>query len=392
MENAKQDVIAKDLGGGGLLSRLSNLLFKGLDSILDDAAKYEEEMGVLKQVNHIPLDDGKYDLVIKLSPVRDKEGMFYVEAYTDPKAEGLDLSSINEKVLKLDKNNKSKFKEQILKLIEKSGHSVDESEEEAEEESEEDETSIWDEASNNVEEAVDAYNDKPMSADMEGAKIYIHAELTSTGEIESGYVDEESGQCTIILQVIDYEDDEVFDDDAHLKEIELTVVKGDKVDNPENIHARLIREIQAFAKDLELTKIVFSTSVDKKDNIQASFVRGQGTEVSLTAIHASDILSAMDVINAVVEDDEFVNSLPEGQEQSFNIINNEDSFDIEPIDGVDTTGSLEAIRDVQEGFNDVIDKVIDEVELYSLNLSEEEQIKLVPYLKKLKELRNQSMV
>ena len=103
--------------GGSLLSSIVKLLFGGIDNILDSMAEYEEEMGVLKQINKILITDGNtnYTLTVKIAPVRDKEGVFFVEAQTD--APKFDVSSINEKAMKLNNSTKDAFSKMISKLI-----------------------------------------------------------------------------------------------------------------------------------------------------------------------------------------------------------------------------------------------------------------------------------
>ena len=110
----------QNIQGGELLESLKKLLFGGIDKLLDSAAEYEEEMGVLKQVTRIDLEtkDGQptgYTLTIKLAPVKGKTSTYYVEAETTQP--NLDVSMLNKKVMKISNSSMRDFNNKIDEML-----------------------------------------------------------------------------------------------------------------------------------------------------------------------------------------------------------------------------------------------------------------------------------
>ena len=120
------DVDNKTTVEAGVLSNLVDLFFKGMGKILDYAAEYQEEMGVLKSITRIPVADAdgeEYTFVVKLSPVRDKENTFYVESEVldseDKPVSGFNLDEINKKALLINRQNQSEFDKRIEQVLKK---------------------------------------------------------------------------------------------------------------------------------------------------------------------------------------------------------------------------------------------------------------------------------
>ena len=111
----------QDIEGGAIVDALSKMLFKGIGSIFEAAAEYQKEMGVLKSVNKVPVIDTKgqeHELIVKLSPIKDKDGVYFVEVecpgYSKFNAEG-----VTERAFQINKNNMNDFKKVIDQILKK---------------------------------------------------------------------------------------------------------------------------------------------------------------------------------------------------------------------------------------------------------------------------------
>ena len=108
----------------GLLSKLAKQLFGSLGDILKWATEYEEENGVIKQVTPITIidkDSGKEGtLKIKLSPIKGRDDMYYVEAECD--LPGFKLDSINGHAMRLNPRNRDAFSDLVDKVIADNGY------------------------------------------------------------------------------------------------------------------------------------------------------------------------------------------------------------------------------------------------------------------------------
>lgn len=111
----------QNVEGGALVDALSKMLFKGIGSIFEAAAEYQKEMGVLKSVNKVPVIDTKgqeHELIVKLSPIKDKDGVYFVEVecpgYSKFNAEG-----VTERAFQINKNNMNDFKKVIDQILKK---------------------------------------------------------------------------------------------------------------------------------------------------------------------------------------------------------------------------------------------------------------------------------
>lgn len=343
MSNMKNKDVVE---GADLLSSIAKVLFGGLEKALDYASEYEEEMGVLKQISRIPLhpedDPSKtYTLTIKLSPIKDKNGKFYVEAETD--APNFNVNSINKKVMDLNKNNMKSFNEMIDKLIEenkmegekKSDQPAEEtdkqSEQAQEEQSQESQATVErlaEEVSEKLESMEFTVRGKNGEDQVVDAKIRIDSELDPSNPVIHAVfsVVDNNGQ------LLDYPKDH-FDFDLIVKRGQLS-------------WAPFWNQVNDAVKEyttnrhLELTdkRITGSTT------IHAKFIKAS-EDIELTAIKAScNIQAALDTIDELAENDEFIDMIGE-EPTSLEIVEDEEGFDVNPIDDVDTSDTYDILFD-----------------------------------------------
>lgn len=109
--------------GGAVLDALSKMFFKGIGSILDSAAEYQKEMGVLKQVSKIPVIDARgdaYTLIVKLSPIKDKENIYYVEVEC-PGYDKFNGEDVDKHAFTINKSTSDDFDDLIRELLKSNG-------------------------------------------------------------------------------------------------------------------------------------------------------------------------------------------------------------------------------------------------------------------------------
>ena len=340
--------------GGSLLSSLSQLLFKGLGNILDSAAEYEEEMGVLKQVTRVKLVDANgdptgYTLTIKLSPIRDKQGKYFVEAETD--YPGLDVSSVNEKVIDLNNKNSNDFDKMIDDILKKNNiarskadNNVDE---DADEKESEDESSSDDE-SEEQDEFEDLDDEDRIKAMIERAN-----EDPSITEIEVNY----NGSDALLISQLNTIGDEVTKCQLVCG---LTNAEGERISNVPQLNETVhIVDVQknflSYSRFVEIVKDKIATYARKNkidadisgstNTVSATFVKSSETDdISLVAIKAScNIKAAMNMIEDVVSYDEFVSGLNPEEEKSFAIVDNGSDYDITEVAEIDTSETYDVL-------------------------------------------------
>lgn len=330
MESEKQPVEAALKPGGGLLSELGNLLFKGLNGVLDRAAEYQEDYGVLKQVNVIPLVDqnGKqFTLTIKLAPVKDKQDLFFVEAETN--APGLDVSSINEKTVRLNTDTKERFNKMIEDLLNKNklkpsedeNKDSDNSEEQADDEANE-EGSDDENFTERLAELIDIVND-----DLESERIFAKDEDGDKYEIVANLEMSDDAKH-IEVTVVPYIDNEEADEGV-TEEINSLDPRGDLI-KLKDLKKLVVEVINDYLSDNGLKA---STSILTSTCVKATFMKHAETgQIELKSISASSSLpKALDVIYSVTTNDEFIDMLTD-EPQSFEITDVGDGYDVNKID------------------------------------------------------------
>lgn len=309
MDN-KEPVVA-----AGLLSKLGELFFKGLDKILDSAAQYEEEYGVLKQVSRIPIADQngrEYTLTIKLSPVRDKDSTYYVEA--DTNAPGFDVSSIDKKVFRLDKNTTEKFNKMIDDLIEKNNLEKQNSSNK----DSQDIDSIIEQINKDLEDMV-LESEDPDSPDYEvkGEVTKNNNKLLLKASLSDGQ--DETEEKTADIEFLNPDDGSILPID----EIEESII--DKINE-------IFQEETEDNEDEENSNQEETTA---STIVRATFIKSSKTnKVSLRAITATiDIEDALDIAYDVADDDDFADSLG-NEPESYEIIETNEGYDVNRIDSI----------------------------------------------------------
>lgn len=331
--------------GGSLLSSIVAMFFKGIDKIFDSAAQYEEEMGVLKQVTRIPLQDenGKetpYTLTIKLAPIKGKPGKFYVEAQTT--APGLDVTSINEKVLTLNSSTKDDFLKLIDNLLSKQDLVRTSEKKDNEESSDKSEQ----QQSTNPKQEAEIAELIQSAATADGIEY-------RTVEMEDGHLaairttlQQRAAIPTVCDLTISAEDPFEQKPIKSIKDksvmVSAVTKKGDILDF-DTFCQRINTEIDKYLNDNKL-KEKSSRPANSSSQVDATFVKSNG-EVSFVAINAScNIRAALDLIETAGQNDDFIASLPEDAEQSYRIVDQgDDTLDIVEIEAVDTSVTYDVI-------------------------------------------------
>ena len=310
MESTKQPVLA-----GGLLDALSKIFFKGLENLLDAAAEYEEEFGVLKQVSRIPCKDKDGEdvvVTIKLAPVKDKEGLYYAEASADK--EGVKLDSINDKTLKLDKKSAEKFKETVETLLKENDLTVVKKEDEE-----------------SLEQKIDAlfeYADEKL--DSPGISVKDDQDNLMMIEFDFGEVVDGKVEYTVYAASIGNRE-KVDSYESKTDKLKIIAENGDVIDKDEFLQY-LDRIAEDYAKDNNLTiniKLTASTVV------RATFIKSSKTnKVSLRAITATiDIEDALDIAYDIADNEDFADSLG-SEPESYEIIETDEGYDVNRIDSI----------------------------------------------------------
>ena len=118
-------------GEGSIMSKLISMFFKGLDNILDSAIEYQNDNGILKGNSVIPVKDKHNkdtEFIVSLSPVDGKgnarEGTFIVnfscKGINDliTEVDGVDYQ---DKAIVIDSKTRSKFEDIIGKILKANG-------------------------------------------------------------------------------------------------------------------------------------------------------------------------------------------------------------------------------------------------------------------------------
>lgn len=302
--------------GGALLDALSKLLFKGIDKIFDAASEYQKEYGVLKQVTKIPVQDRKgkeYTLVVKLSPIKDKEGLYYVEIEC-PGYDSLAADSVNKKTIKLNKDNRDDFKNVIGRVMNLSHLRPVKKEEEGEEAEKENANNFMfynpdDDSECEVYVEVDAPEG--------GSKVTVTAtgdptldvpfeKSISTDDLDTNLGDELTKhlkkQCNLVP---------LGEDSARWEEF-VTYLN--------NINDQEAIEEPGEEPEEENANASIKVTLEK--------ITANGHEdINLISISCAEKIN---IIQDIVASDEFVDSMPEG-ESSYQIIEEDDDYDITQI-------------------------------------------------------------
>lgn len=344
--------------GAGLLDSIKSMLFKGLDNAFNSASEYEEEMGVLKQVTRIPLEDesGKetpYTLTIKLAPIKGKSGKYYVEAETT--APNLDVSSINGKVLPITNSSMKGFNKMIDDLLEANSLTRTEntSAEQQTDEEQANETSSNDVMTDEQEQEI---------ADMIAQAAKEKGIEYRTVQMEDGHVatlytelQQRSTNPELCDMTISAEDPFEQKPIRSLKSATKVVAAVDSNGETLSFTAfcnELKAQLDAYMKANKLTE-QSTREANASTHVDVTFIKSsKDNEISLTAINAScNIQAALDMIESVADDAEFLNELVDDSEQSYRITDDGDSLDVIEIESVDTSSTYDIMFDTISKFS-----------------------------------------
>ena len=335
-----------------LLDQIKDLFFKGLDGLLGAAADYQNDMGKLKGVYNIPVKtaDGKEHTVkISLSPIKDKDGIFYVEVESDA---DITTAGVNQKTFKIDKENKDAFNKVVDKLLKDNGlervtaDPEDTSQDGTDEEGESASDSFEDVAQDSGEPSDDGSEFRLNVADDVNNAIY-----------------------TVVLKI--YEDDKNLTleiEGEAPKPLDYSPFNRDdnKFESVDKMDRWVKNSLESF---LDLNSLRLYPS-DKKDGdeeyeymIEASnrievslekITSSSGVDVNLVAINAGSVLgSALSTLESVVADDDFVDSMPEGV-SSYSISEDNDEYDVQQIYDVDTSSTpYELFKEATQAYNNL---------------------------------------
>lgn len=327
----------QNIEGASLLSSLAGLFFKGLDNALTRAAEYEEEMGVLKQINRIPIEtldgDRRYTLTIKLSPVRNHDNFYFVEAETD--APGLDITSIQNKTMKIDNTTLKQFQNLIDKLISSSNYTADMNREddissEAEvvgEPSDGSDSST--EGDITREGAIDSLIQAAQDWLSQKGVVAYKGNILASINVEFGDPTDTDVEITIAAtDALENKGEAIksIKDDQYTLDL---VDKDGEVVSEKAFLDSLSKAIDDFIKNNNMTNKQF---IPASTSIAAKFVK-DSEGIGLVAVRASsDLDSTMSIIYEVMDSDEFADSINEGDETSFLITEEDENYNIEPLD------------------------------------------------------------
>ena len=359
---------SKTYVAGGVLDSLFKLLFKGLDNIFNAAVEYENDMGKLKQVSNIKVKDsnGNEGIVkIKLSPVKDKDSVYYVEVVSD--IDGFNAEGVDRTTMKIDKTGQEDFKKLIAKLL--SDNKLMQIKEEGE-----------------GLHVINCYDEdeyiKWKEEDGPEPKI-IKVEVIQRTSSKKGYVDI-SLECKD--KELKYDDHAVSSDDldgikeGEVRELIDKILEDSKLmrtteadeeygfdenkkseDQSDTNEDELEEEDEDELEEEDKNQPIASKHID----VSLSYVKSSD-EVELHAIYANyDVNRAMQAFDEIINNDEFVDMLTEDP-QSFRITDEGDDFDIMPIDIVDTTSAANDIYTAITG-------LIGLLEAYSIDLDQQQQ-------------------
>lgn len=329
--------------GGGVLNSLMQMFFKGVDKLLDSAAEYEEEMGVLKQINRIPIFDknGKeYILTIKLAPIKNKSGYYYVEA--ESQAPGLDLSSVNGKVMQINNKNVNRFNEIIEEILSEKGMEVNTEEQSSDSTPSEGQEGQQSEQSDITPEQevqiVDIGNEVKETLMSDPLLANYGKEIVSIERtiVDEGKLSEYKLKIHVISSTTGGPIEECPDKTYSLESRD----ENGNVKSFETIYLDVQDKVRDYMREYGITPGTGTASLNS--SVKATFIREKNTKgIKLTAITAScDISSAWDIVQDVMDDDEFAELITE-EPQSFEITESDPGcYEIEQIEvDIDTSDS-----------------------------------------------------
>lgn len=355
-------------GDSSILNSLADLFFRGLNHLLDSASEYQEEMGILKQVTTVNFKgtDGKvHRLAIKLAPVRDKKGLFYIEAFSD--MEGFDVSSVNDSVIRLSTSNKRSLENTILGLLQSNGCTWTD-----EQGNPKDIADLDSEGEDSTTEDTQPEDNEEDDAEKELSNESKYEIQTNVDSIqkeidEKGVMAISAKEGIVTLGVILSLDDSMLNCDIEIEEVRdmqsadpIPGYQPDTVSIPtindegdaldyDTIRKKVKKSIEDY---LDSNKLEPDTKHGLFANrrVTGTFIKAS-EDVELTAISANfNIVEAADLIDDLASDENFLSMLSE-EPISLSIEEVGDDYDIEEVETVDTESCYYEIFDLAFDLN-----------------------------------------
>lgn len=347
------DISAKQtVQGGSILDALSKLLFKGLDHIFDAASEYQKEMGVLKQVTKIPVQNPidtskKYEFVVKLVPIKDKDGIYYIEVEC-PGYSKFKPGPLHQSTIKLNNKNLKEFYKTIDELLKKNDlERIEADKPDKKEDSSEDKS----EHKKSVNEYTDVYTFSFHSYDENETEYTVGVTIESSTDYSRATVSVSSDPklSKKFMRPIVFKDDagQATNRSADAKvgdELEDFLFSGCGLQIDED-NADAWSEFIEMLNDMstknpaDFDKNNSSDSGDNPQNAAASIrvtlervvASDNHEDINLVSINASGCTEehAIDIVTYIVGSDEFVDQMPVG-ESSYIITDEDDDYDIVP--------------------------------------------------------------
>lgn len=329
----------------GALESIFKLLFKGLDKLFDEAAEYQNDMGVLKQVNKLTVtkDAKEYTITVKLAPVKDRENIFYVEI-DDGGCPGVDFSEYNEKPIKLDKDNKEEFKKFIYSILSKAG--ADPTNDQGDSQS-----SSYD---------IECYKEAEYTDWFENGQepSIIKVNVTETPvENKPGYVDL-AIECNAVQLM--YDDHEVVEEN----------ISDIKEEDVEDVISKILDDTGLVVVDESPGPESDDTLANSSNYIDVSvdYIKA-ANEIKLNSIYANyDLSKASGLLDSLLNDDEFTEQLNEGP-QCWHIVDEGDDLDIGFIDDID-------LSNVNTDINLQISQLCTMLDMYYVNMNAAQRLQV----------------
>lgn len=287
----------------GLAANLMNLLFKGLGKIFEAGSEYENDMGVLKSVTTISVqdkDNKEYQLKIKLAPLKDIDSTYVVELSCDGLA-NFDAMGKNGKAMKINKSTMTQFEKFVDKVL----------------------------ANNNLTRINGESNEADADADDHNFYGLYEIECYDESDMVTVHNDNDPSDLVCIYEISksDYGN-------------ELTA-KFDKQPRCGNLNFKptyvksayeAFEIVSKWLNENGIIPITDPSPIDSSIHIKLSKITSNDKiSVRLKAIQCSDLLSAANAVECILADDEFIDSLYEG-ESAYLITEDSKGYNVSPTD------------------------------------------------------------
>lgn len=324
----------------GILSRLAEMFFKGLDKLLDSAIEYQNDNGILRGTTIISVvdsDDEDREFAITLSPVEGegniREGTFIVNFKCDgiddlnTEVDGIDYENA---AVVIDKSTQKKFEEIVNKIIKQNGLSKSQPKDEKDEEE--------DDSNHSQTHRIDTKN-------KQGAKVVVTVrihQITGRNRYDVEIEADSSVEST-------FKPKEVTGADKLAETIYEWLEKNDLAENISDSDDEWLQSIRTWDdnEDIESSKKINMT-------LRKSITANEEV-VDLVKIYASyNLDDAMVAVDSVLDSDEFLKGLQEG-DTNLVIIDEGDELDVQETDeSVDPIEIAMMLLGMTRGYQDAM--------------------------------------